>query len=169
MTSLSLDSINSIAPYQVTQSDKPFLFKFVSDFGIEFGVGFEKDELLRSSHVCQFAITNYEGKKSPRDNKVRETILAIVEEFFAKNQSALLYICETGDGKQMMRGRLFTYWFELYEQNDEFLMLPLSVCDEEGNENFAALIIRKDNPDFAHIVTEFTELTNLVNQPKPKS
>lgn len=70
MTSLSLDSINSIAPYQVTQSDKPFLFKFVSDFGIE---------------------------------------------------------------------------------------------------NFAALIIRKDNPDFAHIVTEFTELTNLVNQPKPKS
>ena len=40
-------------------------------------------------------ISNPKGVKSPRDPKVRETILAIVEEFFAKNNAAFLYICDT--------------------------------------------------------------------------
>ena len=39
--------------------------------------------------------------------KVRETILAIVEEFFAKNNAAFLYICDTSGGMQKMRNRLF--------------------------------------------------------------
>ena len=43
--------------------------------------------------------------------KVRETILAIVEEFFAKNNAAFLYICDTSGGLQKMRNRLFKYWY----------------------------------------------------------
>lgn len=39
-------------------------------------------------------------EESPRDSKVRETVMCIVDEFFRKNQAALLYICETGDGMQ---------------------------------------------------------------------
>ena len=45
--------------------------------------------------------------KSPRDPKVRETILAIVEEFFAKNNAAFLYICDTSGGMQVSIQPLF--------------------------------------------------------------
>ena len=64
-------------------------------------------------------------EKSPRTPKVRETVLAIIEEFFIKNQAALLYICETGDGMQKTRNRLFRSWFGIYGENDEYLYLPM--------------------------------------------
>ena len=54
-------------------------------------------------------------------------------EFFSKNEAALLYICETGDGMQKMRHRLFHFWFGVYAEHDEYLFLPQFVYDEEDN------------------------------------
>ena len=101
--------------------------------------------------------------KSPRDSKIRLTILSIVKEFFEKNQAGLLYICETGDGMQKMRNRLFKYWFSIYEESDDYYFLPMTIFDEENNENYAALIVWYDNPQFREIVREFTTTINLLN------
>ena len=148
---------------QVQLDNTTGLYKFVSDYQVGFSVAFEENDLLQSGESYQFALTNYEGKKSPRDNKVRTTVLAIIEEFFNKNEAALLYICETGDGMQKMRSRLFHFWFGIYAEHDEFLFLPQVVYDEEDNENYAALIIRRDNPKFIDLVTEFTNTITLLN------
>lgn len=34
--------------------------------------------------------------------------------------------------------------------------MPVSIEDVEGVENFAALVVRKDNPNILDIVTEFS-------------
>ena len=39
---------------------------------------------------------------------------------------------------------------------DKFILMPVSIEDMEGIENFAALIIRKDNPNVLDIVAEFS-------------
>lgn len=163
MVSLDLNQINSRSPYVVELEKSTGLLKFVSEFGVRFSVAFEKDDLLQSGESYQFALTNYEGFKSPRDSKVRETVMSIVDEFFRKNQAALLYICETGDGMQKMRSRLFSFWFSVYAEHDEFLFLPQVVYDEEENENYAALIIKRDNPKFNDLVSEFTNTITLLN------
>ena len=163
MKELALDRINANSPYMVEQDVSTGLFKFVSDFGVSFSVAFEEDELLQCGESYQFALTNYEGIKSPRDPKVRDTVMCIVDEFFRKNQAALLYICETGDGMQKMRSRLFSFWFSVYAEHDIFLFLPQIVYDEEENENYAALIIRRDNPRFNDLVSEFTNTITLLN------
>lgn len=64
---------------------------------------------------------------------------------------------------QKMRSRLFNYWFSIYGESDEYYFLPMTIYDEEENENYAALIIRYDNPLFAQIVMEFTTTINLLN------
>lgn len=135
----------------------------MTDNMAEIFISFEKDDILQSGIVYQFGISNPQGTKSPRDQKVRNTILAIIEEFFNKNKAALLYICETGDGMQKMRSRLFQYWFSIYNEREEYLFPPRIVYDEEENENYAALIIRKDNPCFVELVSEFTDTINLLN------
>lgn len=160
---LSLDAINAKSEYYVKKEDDEGTYSFMTDNMTEFFISFEKDDILRSGIVYQFGISNPQGKKSPRDHKVRITILAIIEEFFNKNKAALLYICETGDGMQKMRSRLFQYWFSVYNEKEEYLFLPQVVYDEEENENYAALIIRKDNPCFVELVSEFTETINLLN------
>lgn len=162
MNALSLESINRRSPYQVAKQDEN-TFSFVSENHIRFFISFEKDEILRVGESYQLGISNPKGAKSPRDPKIRATILAIVREFFQKNQAGLLYICETGDGMQKMRNRLFRYWFSIYEESDEYYFLPMGVYDEEDNENYAALIIRYDNPLFQEIVREFTTTINLLN------
>jgi len=160
---LSLDVINANSPYKVVVADANDTLSFITDYDAEIFVTFEKDDLLHEGLVYQFGISNPKGVKSPRDPKVRETILAIVEEFFAKNQAAFLYICDTSGGMQKMRNRLFRYWFGIYGEREEYVFLPQTIIDEDGNENYAALIIRKDNPQFADLVGEFMATVNLLN------
>lgn len=76
-----------------------------------------------------------------------------------------MYICESGDGKQLMRSRLFEYWFSSYQMKDKFILMPVSIEDMDGVENFAALIIRKDNPN---ILAEFSN-TVAMFRVKPNS
>ena len=77
--------------------------------------------------------------------------------------AAFLYICDTSGGMQKMRNRLFKYWFGIYGERKEYVFLPQTITDEEGNDNYAALIIRKDNPQFADLVSEFMATVNLLN------
>ena len=122
-----------------------------------------EDDTIWDSGAYQFLITNLSNSASPNDSKLKLTILYILDSFFKVNNDILLYICETGDGMQKMRSRLFSYWFSVYAENDDFLFLPQVVYDEEENENYAALIIRRDNPLFNDLVSEFTNTITLLN------
>lgn len=84
MKELDLDKTNHNSPYHVDSEVSTGLLKFSSDFGVSFSVAFEADELLQSGESYQFALTNYEGAKSPRDPKVRDTVMSIIDEFFRK-------------------------------------------------------------------------------------
>ena len=164
INSLSLEDINQKTPYKVWMSDKDRSFRFMSDAEIVFVVDFMSDDLIVSGNTFQLIIGNIGNKKSPRDYKVRDTILAIVEEFFEKNVAALLYICETGDGKQMARGRLFAYWFQASGLSRLFTTMTSVLKDEEGIENTATLIIRNDNPDFDLLVSEYSQTVKFLSQ-----
>lgn len=164
INSLSLTDINRKAPYKVWMSNKDSSFRFMSDAEIVFVVDFMFDDLIVSGNTFQLIIGNIGNKKSPRDYKVRDTILAIVEEFFEKNVAALLYICETGDGKQMARGRLFAYWFQASGLSRLFTTMTSVLKDEEGVENTATLIIRNDNPYFDLLVSEYSQTVKFLSQ-----
>lgn len=79
-----------------------------------------------------------------------------MEEFFRQNQTAILYICETGGSKQAMRNRLFMAWLETFNSKGEYEVISASVVDE-GIENYAAMILRRDNPKFEEYVANFNE------------
>ena len=120
---------------------------------------------LRFLHFLVYA-TNSKRLPQPLETQNKSIILlffAFLGVIFRKNQAALLYICETGDGMQKMRSRLFSFWFSVYAEHDNFLFLPQIVYDEEENENYAALIIRRDNPRFNDLVSEFTNTITLLN------
>ena len=123
---------------------------------------------MKSLEPYVFSIINVNKIPSPRDLKMRDTVMLIIENFFNINEAALLYICESGDGKQLMRSRLFEYWFSSYQMKDKFILMPVSIEDMDGVENFAALIIRKDNPNILDIVAEFSN-TVAMFRVKPNS
>ena len=98
-------------------------YTFIADSGAEFSIGFMPDDLIQSDESYEFIIGNLNGVKSPRDKKVKATVIAIVEEFFNANKATMLFLCSTSDGKQLMRGRLFKNWFDTYKYRNRFTMV----------------------------------------------
>ena len=47
--------------------------------------------------MYEFNIVNTNNRTSPRDPKVRDTVLTFIYDFFQTREAAMLYICETGD------------------------------------------------------------------------
>lgn len=89
---LSLDTINIEAPYKVERDEVTGTYDFVTNSGVHIAVDFEDDFLIQSATSYQLILGNSNQKKSPRDIKLQKTIFAIIEEFFRKNQAALLYM-----------------------------------------------------------------------------
>ena len=114
MEKLDLERINYCAPYEVKEDSQEGAYTFIADSGAEFSIGFMPDDLIQSDESYEFIIGNLNGVKSPRDRKVKETVIAIVEEFFNANKATMLFLCSTSDGKQLMRGRLFKNWCDTY-------------------------------------------------------
>ena len=167
MVDLNLDRINSHSPHVVTASEGSMSFQFVTDFGVTYNVSFLEDELMLSDESYQFIIANTNNKKSPRDSKMKQTIMAIVYEFFECSNTTLLYICETGDSKQEMRNRLFEIWFNSSLRKSDFVFMSADIRDAEGIPNYAAIVVRLDNPRLTSVIAEFTETVQLLSQ-KPE-
>ncbi len=163
MNKLSLDKINSSSPYEVFLSERFRGYLFVTNYKVQYSIDFIEDDLLTQSESYQFIIQNINNSASPRDHFVKDTIMSIIEEFFQKNQSTLLYICDSSDGKQSMRSRLFNYWFEGYKEKDKYEIMSSNVVDAEGTPTYVSIIFRKDNPDAEIIKEEFTQTTLLLS------
>ena len=65
--------------------------------------------------------------------------------------------------KQALRNRLFERWFSTYERKAQYTFVASSLKDDEGIENYAAIIVRNDNPDLSAIIAEFTETISLLS------
>lgn len=161
MKALSLERINGTAPYAVVETNQENAYRFLTDYGVDIAVAFDEDFLIQCGESYEFSITNMNRRISPRDNKVRDTIVAIIHEFFTANQAALLYLCETADQKQAMRNRLFASWFAAANSDNRYTILTACVEDAEGKENYAALVLRCDNPKYVDYVSEFSNTVQM--------
>jgi hypothetical protein len=165
MNELSLFAINEKAPYHVLKGELVGSFRFFTDNGVQYSVDFIPDDLITEGESYQLIIANVNNRKSPRDTKVKDSVLVIIDEFFKKNQSTLLYICETGDGKQSMRSRLFEHWFNSYDRKMLFTLLTTSIVDEEGEykvytsvPNFQSVVEGLEASGFKSTTAEFTRV-----------
>lgn len=161
MKPLTLQKINDKSPYEVQMVVSPNTYRFVTDYGVEIAISFDLDDLLETGEAYMFNIINANKQRSPRDVKVRDTVIAIIDEFFETNEVALLYICETGDRKQVMRNRLFESWFAYANDKEQYVIMVANIHDMEGIDNYAAMILRKDNPHFVEYVSEFNSTVNM--------
>ncbi len=165
MNALDLNRINRLAPYKVwTEDGRDYIVE--TSRGQIFVIGFMDDYSIWQSGAYQFTINNRSNQPSPLDLKLRETILLLIESFFSANPDILLYICETGDGRQAFRSRLFVRWFNNYSGRDAYVMETAEV-QEGKTKNFAALIVQKTNPRLKEILHEFNETISILkNKPE---
>ena len=157
MNTLNLENINKQAPYKVTtDKDFPYLFYFYTDYGVEYEICIKANDIFVPSGAFALDIRNKNDQPSPGDPKFRQTLMAIVEEFFSQNNDVMLYVTETKDSKQASRNRLFVRWFNTYEHHDQYV-IKTAEGKMDGQINFMAIILRKDNHRLQQVFEEFDE------------
>ena len=165
MKALNLNRLNVRTPYSVwAVGEQSYGFK--TAYGVQYRIGFIDDQTIWQHGAYEFGIVNENGRPSPNDRKIRETIYAVIEEFFESNPEILLYQCETGDHRQAMRDRLFLHWFKEYEHRGKFI-IKVSKIIAEDVDNYAAVIVRRSNPHLEQIIYDFEQFVGFF-QNKPE-
>lgn len=151
MELLNLNNINMSAPYSIWRQDKRYYFK--TDNDIIYMVSFDKEEAFQEDKAYWFNLSNTSDRKSPRDHKIRETIFALLEDFFNENPDILLYICDTIDNQQAQRERLFLSWFNRYGKG-RFTIITAKVSSGDEDE-YVAMILQNNHPHYDAIIHQF--------------
>ena len=79
MNSLSLSAINVLSSYEVSAVNDG-CYQFFTDHGVHCTVEFVLDDSLMSRETYHLVIVNVNHQKSPSDVKVRDTIIAIIDD-----------------------------------------------------------------------------------------
>lgn len=99
MVTIDLARVNRISPYSLVASNRPLFYELITDTGIDYTIGFTPNGILLDVLSYEFVIVNRSQRKSPRDVKLRQSIIALIQEFFRQREAVLIYICETGDNR----------------------------------------------------------------------
>ena len=162
MNSLNLENIKKQAPYEITLVEEaPCILYFKTDYEVEYEIIIKPNDMFIPSGAYALDIINIWGNKSPGDSKFRQTLIAIVEEFFRRNNDVMLYVTETKDRKQAFRNRLFVRWFNTYAQHDQYI-IKTAEGKMKGQMNFMAIIMRKDNTRKDLAIKEFEETVDFL-------
>lgn len=125
MKQLSLKTINASSPYDVMMVN-PNTYRFVTDYSVEIAISFDLDDLLEHGEAYMFNITNVNKQRSPRDMKVRDTVIAIIDNFFETNEFALLYVKRAIESKLCEIACLILGLLMLMTKNNMSLWLLIS-------------------------------------------
>jgi len=161
MKLLSLENINSHTPYKVWNATKENEFNFITESGVLYGVAFSEEMAIGGIMSCQFSFARLNADKSGFDERIRATLLAIIEEFFNANNEIMIYICDTSDGREAFRSKLFVKWFEESDGANRFVIRTASAEIEEQGF-YTAMIVERSNPNLEAILEDFEYTSRIL-------
>ena len=103
-------------------------------------------------------VDNPIGDRLPADPLSAPTIFAIFEDFFLPMRHALIFICDSSDGRERARHRKFGLWFyNRTRSNDEVAKLDRTVTD--GDQRILlSLLMSRLHPQRTLIIDIFMRL-----------
>jgi hypothetical protein len=139
-----------LTPYPLTVTDRGYEFTTIHQ--VRYEVYFtDISALFEDVHVnvfsfgfevLHFAVSQFTIRHAPADDRVGETIVFVLNDFFASNPDIIVYVPMDADGKAMFRLRLFEKWWRRFERS---LSCPPVEKDsytfEYPNDSFVATIM----------------------------
>lgn len=143
-------------PYNYTVSNDTY--HFVTESGIEYVAYF----LDYSKYGPDFYTFNFEKVSSSLEKSfspglyVLDTICQILSDFFQKRTNALLIVCDSSDGREEGRRRLFSQKFASVNDGS------FEKVDRNGKTRYysvySSVIFRKDNPNKDILLRSFDQI-----------
>ena len=95
-------------------------------------------------------------KNHPVDLRIATTVVEILSRFFQKEENAMIMVCDSLDGKEEKRRKLFDRWFN--KNNDGSLLKYDASASLEDYRLFISIYLKKTNPNKDLLLRSFFEL-----------
>lgn len=158
---------NSLAPYvcKRIENEGQISYIFTTDGGVIYTAYFIDCENYsakwKDENIFMFNF-GPEGNKPPKnDPRIERTIIWILKKFFLSQENSAIYVCDSTDGLELSRARLFERWFRRAEMN-EIKRTNLKVSGQ-NYDLIASLFIHQNNPNIDEIRKGFFEFADLVS------
>jgi len=107
-------------------------------------------EIWEFEFVCIASDVQNRGFKK-FDKKVSATISNLLLKYFIHELRVILYVCDTADGRHKERHKLFKYWYNNLDEQENFNRIPIAIDLDNKNSGLAVsahgcVITRKDFP-----------------------
>ena len=155
MKPLSLSAINAVAPYHLREAQLGG-FDFDVDAGITYNIALIEDYTFGDVfdtfmlNVLPHSMEEYNKIRSARniktrqDSKIKQTVVAVLEEAM-KNQNIIIdYVCLSEDDRQDFRARLFEGWYKEFADESKYRLLTTSL-KVDNVTNYLGAFLRRDN------------------------
>jgi len=148
------------SPYEFEKLKNGAGYKFVTSSGDIYIAYFTEFVLLDQSErdisVVSFGFNCKradEEKRQHFDEKVKQTIIYIIKEFFdEQGENAILYMCMNNDGKARDRHIIFNRWFNEFKEGFE----KHNSSEVNGKLGFyGSILLKKGNPDKQKLIDSF--------------
>lgn len=148
----------SLRPYKYSLTEEG-RYHFTTESGIEYFAYF----LDLTSYGPDFYTFSFERQVIPEGTEktapgrdVLDTICQILSDFFKKKTNAMLFVCDSLDGRAEGRRRLFARKFNSVNDGS------FEKVDREGKTEYysvySSLIYRKDNPNKEELLKGFEQI-----------
>lgn len=148
----------SLHPYKYSLTEEG-RYHFTTESGIEYFAYF----LDLTNYGPDFYTFNFErqvipegAEKTAPGRDVLDTICQILSDFFKKKTNAMLFVCDSTDGRAEGRRRLFSRKFNSVNDGS------FEKVDRDGRTDYysvySSLIYRKDNPNKEELLKGFDKI-----------
>ena len=162
------DQSNQIAPYPLERRDGTEVsYSFTTDHGIEYVVRyvysndyyFDDSIDIGDTEILEFQFAPVQkGIELINDPRIMETLANSMKKVLEAKKNAILYICDSSDGKQAARSKLFNRWYKNYTWK-MIIKHDGKLDDPDSPEaEFVSLIVNTQNPYSETIIEAFNSV-----------
>ena len=147
--------LSSLRPYDYWVEDGQYYFKTLS--GATYVAYFLKLPFADNLYTFNFDRLD-SGVDGMVDAYVSDTICAILMKFFQNHLDSMLITCDSSDGREMVRKRLFESWYLSYAPPE---LIKIDRCGRTEDYNLVlSLFVWDDNPDKERLIAVLDEYCN---------
>lgn len=154
-----------LRPYNIQNNDSGE-YRFVTDNGVHYVAMFLEVAFPSSGRVFSFLFDIEDGKeKAVYDNRIEETIVTIMNDFWKNDSNVVFLVCESDRRKPGARMRLFNRWYNKW--NVDGLIKKIDRVSDINGLNiglYASLMYHKDNALSGLYENDFNEMLECLNR-----
>lgn len=149
---------SSLHPYRYWIEDDKYLFRTPSG-ALYVAYFLDLSSLAENLFTFNFDRVSM-GDKGVVDTQVCDTVCTILASFFKEHINSILIVCDSADGREKARMRLFNAWF------DRIAPEGLIKVDRTGRtssyELFVSILLWQDNPAKERLKALLEDYCNMV-------